>query len=77
MWYAEDDGVCPSAHGKWLADVFVDREKKGKCNARIRCEKKGLGHFTYMGQDDRDSGIMTSVLLGMVNKKVEIAKLDT
>jgi pimeloyl-ACP methyl ester carboxylesterase len=63
VWYAEDDSACPPAHGKWLADVF--QEKLG-VETSIRCEKVGLGHFTYMGAKDRENGIMTKTLLEML-----------
>jgi len=69
IWYAQDDGACPPAHGKWLADVFTQKTQEGtKLNINIRSEKKGLGHFTYMGNEDRDRGIMTRVLLDMISK---------
>lgn len=54
VWYADDDSLCPPAHGKWLADIFSAKEQAGECQTRIRCEKRGLGHFTYMGEDDPD-----------------------
>jgi pimeloyl-ACP methyl ester carboxylesterase len=63
VWYAEDDTACPPAHGKWLAGVF--QEKPG-VRTNVRCEKVGLGHFTYMGAKDRENGIMTKTLLEML-----------
>lgn len=66
VWYAEDDGACPPDHGKWLAEVFTEKQKEKKCKTNIRHEKKGLGHFTYMDHAGRDQGIMTATLLAMI-----------
>ena len=66
VWYAEDDGACPPEHGKWLADLFTQKQKERKCKTNIRHEKKGLGHFTYMDFAGRDQGIMTATLLAMI-----------
>ena len=73
VWYADDDSAVSPAHGKWLADVFTKKMQETKCKTNIRCKKEGLGHFTYMGQEDRDKGIMTTVLLGMLEER----KADT
>jgi pimeloyl-ACP methyl ester carboxylesterase len=68
IWYALDDHVCPPAHGKWLTDVFTKKKQDDgatiKCH--VRAEERGLGHVTYIGEDDRNTAGMTKVLLEMI-----------
>lgn len=68
VWYAQDDGAVPPAHGEWLADLFRKKEAEGSLQTvHVRSEKLGLGHFTYMKESDRQTAVMTKVLLEMVN----------
>lgn len=66
VWYAEDDSCVSPAHGKWLAGTF---EQKKSIHTNIRIEKKGLGHFTYFGADDTDTGLQTDVLLNALRTR--------
>jgi pimeloyl-ACP methyl ester carboxylesterase len=63
VWYAKDDSRVPPPHEKWLAEHF--NQKLGT-KTHIRAEKKGLGHFTYFGDENRDTGMQTKELLGLL-----------
>jgi pimeloyl-ACP methyl ester carboxylesterase len=45
VWYAMDDWACFPTHGEWVANYFGSKEG---VKMNVRCEEKGLGHYTYM-----------------------------
>ncbi|KAL3910203.1 MAG: hypothetical protein SGARI_002240 [Bacillariaceae sp.] len=72
VWYAQDDGAVPPAHGQWLAKMF--QAKQGSNNGKqmqldIRAEQRGWGHFSYFSNADTDTGMQTQVLLEMLGQK--------
>jgi pimeloyl-ACP methyl ester carboxylesterase len=66
VWYAEDDSAVPPAHGEWLVNA-LSSEKVTETHTSIRHENKGLGHFSYMGQEDQDNAVMTRELLQLLS----------
>jgi pimeloyl-ACP methyl ester carboxylesterase len=44
VWHAADDNLCPPEHGRWLAEMFQDKDG---VKVNYRADNQGYGHFTY------------------------------
>lgn len=72
VWYATDDTAVPPVHGKWLANLFSNNNRLASCS--VRATQTGLGHFTYMDYQHRQTAVMTKELLEMMNNETTIQK---
>ena len=70
IWYAEDDAQSPPEHGAWLAREFEQRARDAREDFRldVKAEKMGFGHFTYLQEEFRATGLQTKVLWEMATQ---------
>ena len=70
IWWAEDDTQSPPEHGAWLVQHFEQHAKDAPGDFRldVKREKMGFGHFTYLQEEFRATGLQTKILWEMATQ---------